>query len=243
MASDGFTMTDKTDKILCLYSGGTDSSVTAVLAAQRAKCVYLMTYRRFGLFAIDNSDNNLDRLRQRFPDVEFIHQVFSFEEQYRQITQHNRAAERKRFGLVTLSVCGSCRLAMHWRSILLCKEFGISLVYDGAARYAAKFPSENRFVFLDNVTAMYAENGITFETPAFDLDTQKLLFEERIASSSKIKGTARDIQPLCSQQVLFSRFADLYLSMYSFEDYERMLKPYYDEKIDFVRSQLRHALA
>jgi hypothetical protein len=236
-------MSDKADKILCMFSGGTDSSVAAVFAARRAKSVYLVTYRRFGLFGIERSTNNVDRLRQHFPDVEFIHEIVSFEEQYQQVVQHNRAADRKRFGLMTLSLCGLCPLAMHWRTILLCKEFGVSQVYDGSAQYMAKFPSQNKFIFIDNITLLYAEHGITFETPVFDLDTQKLLFEERIATANKIKGTARDIQPFCSQQVLFSRFADLYLSMYSFEEYERMLKPYYDEKIDFVRGQLRYALA
>lgn len=236
-------MADAVDKILCLYSGGTDSSTAVVMAARRAKCVYLITCKRFGLFAIESSGNNLDRLRQHFPNVEFVHQIVNFEEQYRQVVEHHRAADRKKYGLMTLSLCGLCPLAMHWRVVLLCKEFGISHVYDGSAKAMRKFPSQNKVIFLETITGMYKEFGIEFDTPVFDLDTQKALFQERIASSKRIKGTARDIQPLCSQQVLFSRFADLYLSMYSFEEYERMLKPYYDEKIDFVRGQLRNALA
>jgi hypothetical protein len=227
--------------ILVLFSGGSDSTMAAFLAAQRAKTVYMATFKRFGIFGIDKSQVNFQRLCARFPETEFIRIFDNFEKEYREVAYHDWLRDLWNYGFAPVSVCGICKLGMHWKAIQTCKERGIGVVYDGAAHAARKFPEQNKVVFLDSLTKLYGENGILYETPVYDVDTQRGLFEAKLTPAKTVKGTRKDIQPTCSQQILFASLASYYLSRHTFEEYEQKLKPLYDKKIDFLRRRISHA--
>jgi len=229
------------EKILCLYSGGSDSTLAALMAANLADTVYLVTYERFGLFASKRSTNNLLRLRKRFPNTQFIHMIVNFEKEYRRIAYSSFWSDRLKFGFIPLSVCGLCKLGMHWKTITLCRNHDVHVVYDGATKATEIFPAQNYTIMIEGLKRLYREHDIAYETPVYNLDTQKELFKEKLIPSDRIKGTAKDIQPLCSQQLLFVRFVDYYLSKHSFDKYVSDLKRYYDVKIDQLRELLINA--
>lgn len=229
------------NKILCLYSGGSDSTLAAAVAAKRADTVYLVTYERFGLFGSKRSANNLLRLRKKFPDTEFIHKIVNFENEYKRIAYGNYFADRLRFGFIPLSVCGLCKLGMHWKTIKLCRKYDIHIVYDGAIKATDIFPAQNYTIMLDELKKLYREHDIFYQTPVYNLDTQKELFKEKLIPAERVKGTSKDIQPFCSQQLLFVRFVNYYLNKYSFDKYVQDLKRYYDLKIGYLRELLNSA--
>ena len=70
---------------------------------------------------------------------------------------------------------------------------------------------------------------------------RRCCLRRRLAQSEKIKATPKDIQPMCSQQLLFSKFVSCYLNKYGFNEYERRLRDYYDVKLDYVRGELKSA--
>ena len=233
--------TAKPSKILCLYSGGTDSTVAALIAARKAKTVYLITYERFGLFSSKRSLNNVLRLRQKFPDVEFVYEIVNYEKEYRKVGYGSYISDLAKFGLIPLSVCGLCKLAMHWKTIQMCEKYDVRVVYDGSLKATEIFPAQNKTILLNDLKELYAEHGISYENPVYDMDTQKELAREKMMPSEKVKGTVRDIQPFCSQQLLFVRFVNYYLSKYSFEEYEQNLKEFYSAKVSCVREELKNA--
>ena len=230
----------KIDKILCLYSGGFDSTLAAYFAAKKAKVIYLITYERFGLFSSKRAVYNLLRLKKRFSHTKFIHKIVNFEREYRNISYNNFFSDLLNFGFITLSVCGLCKLAMHWKTIKLCKNYDLDVVYDGSNKTSEIFPAQNKYILLDALKGLYGEHSITYENPAYNLDTQKILFKEKMIPSDRLKGTIKDIQPFCSQQLLFARFANYYLNKYSFKKYEQKVKKYYDQKITYVKKQLEN---
>ena len=104
-------------KILCLYSGGTDSTLAAAIAAEKADTVYLVTYERFGLFASKRANKNLLALRNRYPDTEFVHGIENFEKEYKKMAYECCLADGFGNDFIGLSVCGSCKLGMHFKTI------------------------------------------------------------------------------------------------------------------------------
>ena len=70
------------DPILCMYSGGADSTLAAALAAHRTSKVLLLTLGRYGLFQPRRASHNAAYLRHRFPEVAFDHIFDDFDLEY-----------------------------------------------------------------------------------------------------------------------------------------------------------------
>ena len=232
---------EKSDTILVLFSGGVDSTLAAVIAAKRTKTIYLITYERFGLFGSEKAQYSIKRLKKKFPDVEFIHKIENIEKEYKKISCYNRISDMIKYGFATLTVCGFCKLAMHWKTMKLCKIYGVKIVYDGAIKATKVFPAQNKEIMINEMLKTYKEQGIDYKTPVYDMDTERMLYQEGLIASSKVKGTYKDIQPTCSQQLLFSRVVNYYLSKFSFEEYQEILKRFYSKKIGYLRRQLTNA--
>lgn len=228
--------------ILCLYSGGSDSTLAAALAAHRSSQVLLLTLKRFGLFEPKRAAHNAAYLKNHFPNVTFEHQFESFEEEYKLITYDIKFKVSGRYDLRNASMCGLCKLGMHWKTIKICKKMGIKTVFDGSIKSSRIFPEQNRLIMLEELEKLYRKNNIQYENPVFELDTQEQLFQMGIMPSSQIKGTSHDIQPYCSQQLLFAKYAEICLSQNTIEKYEENLASFYTEKIrlldlEFQRNQ------
>lgn len=225
--------------ILCLYSGGSDSTLAAALAAHRSSQVLLLTLKRFGLFEPKRAAHNAAYLQSHFPQVQFEHRFESFEEEYKLLAHDKKFQVGSKQDLRNASMCGICKLGMHWRTIKLCKELGITTVFDGSVKSSRIFPEQNRLIMLEELEKLYWKNGIQYENPVFELNTQEQLFQMGIMPSSQIKGTSHDIQPLCSQQLLFAKYAEICLAQGTVEQYEQNLSMFYTEKIRLLGEELK----
>ena len=177
----------KESDVAVMYSGGTDSTYTACLMADEFRQVHLLTFRRFGMFGLDNSDTNLAKLIERwgedkfvrprpFPKVDKVFRHLTYERYWRNLCRH---------GFFNLTTCGICKLAMHVRTIGYCLQHEIRYVRDGANRTMSIFPAQMQCV-LGKIRGLYQSLGIDYGNPVYDYDdSQGLSFGSRIFGTNQ----------------------------------------------------------
>ena len=239
-------------RAVVLYSGGTDSTLVAALAAESHDTVRLLTLRRLGIFHIDHSVVNVRKLREKYGHDRFAHHIIGIDRLFRKVSYSRYLPMLLRHGFFVLSTCGLCKLSMHIRAVIYCLENDIANVYDGANQGMITFPAQMKDVIVE-IRKMYARFGIRYESPVFDFDdpprmefgdrlvermypefapdrreeintTENKLYELGLAESPRLKGTRQDhmTQPRCFQFVLSNILID---SLY-------LSRHSYDEYVD-----------
>lgn len=157
------------NEAVVLFSGGTDSTLVAALAADEFERVHLVTCRRFGFRNINNASVNAGMLKDRFGSGKYYEETLNIDGLFKYISYENYFKNLYRFGFSLLSTCGLCKLAMHMRSIDYCLHNGICTVLDGANKGMSLFPAQMEPV-LEMLRAMYRKFGIEFSSPVFDME-------------------------------------------------------------------------
>ena len=115
------------DICVVLYSGGSDSTLAAANVAQEYEKVRLITYNRFGF--VETKKNvmvNFERLKLRFSPDKFEIKIIDINEFFKRIQYDNYAYFIQKYGEICMSICGLCKLAMHWKTILYCLDNSIT---------------------------------------------------------------------------------------------------------------------
>ena len=221
-----------------MYSGGADSTLAACRLAMRFPKVHLVTYMRFGFLQFDNPDVHFQRMQARFPDVTFTLNKIPQGNFYEEVEGHKRFRNLLKHGAMTSVPCGSCKLSMHWRTLLYCLENGIRYAADGAVHGNEQFAEQNENVMMKPLIDFYGEHGITLVHPVWEhgLDTEAALYDLGITDTPRIKRTRKDKQVICTQHILFAAFMRKYLAKHSFEEYEAETTEYLNGKLDHMRS-------
>lgn len=230
--------------VALLFSGGSDSTAAACLLARVFPKVHLITYQREG-FIEKISTDRVNRMRARFPQVEFIQHRVKYEKFYEEVESYKRFRNMLRYGQLTGVPCGPCKVAMHWRNLVFCQENGVKYAADGAATGNEWFAEQNPRILVDQLKEFYAEFGVTMLQPVFHegLSTEGVLFELGITDTEKIKRTRQDKQVVCSQQIMLAMYMRKYLVRHSFREYEDMSRDYLAGKMERVRELTREHLS
>ncbi len=224
-----------------LYSGGCDSTLAAAVNADRYEKVRLITYNRLGFFkARENAMINLERLKQKFGPDKFCLEIIDVNNAFKRIQYDNYIYYIKKYGPICMSICGLCKLAMHWQTILYCMERSIADVCDGAVKEMSVFPAQNKDIALENTIKLYGDFNINYYNPVYEIgkDVERTLYDMQIIPSRKHKLTDADKQVVCSQQILFAKFVKYYLSEHSWDEYVSNLHDFYSEKINDIRNEI-----
>ena len=159
-------------KVAILFSGGSDSTLTASIEQEKYDEIYLLSYWRKGISCIDNSKGHAEKLQQKYSNKKFIHHILDVDHLFKQLSYENFLTNIKKHRFFLLSTCGFCKLAMHVRTLQFCLEHNIKYVCDGANRNMYIYPfqrSEN----VELLREMYQEFGITYYNPVFDLPSEE----------------------------------------------------------------------
>jgi hypothetical protein len=228
-----------------LYSGGSDSSLAACLLAQSFPKVYLNTFTRYGFMATGLASIHFDRMVQRFPNTEFIHEVIPSGKMYEEIEKHDFFSSLREYGFMAFASCGHCKVSLHWRNLLFCLEKGIKFAADGAVVDAEEFAEQNPRILMPELKKFYRHFGVELVHPVYQegLSTEEALYDLGITEQAHIKRTAKDMQVICSQQIGFAMFMRTYLQWNSFEEYERTYRTYLKAKLDHITKLTEDYLA
>ncbi len=220
-----------------LYSGGSDSSLAACLLAQEFPTVYLNTFMRFGFMATGDSSVHYERMKERFPNTDFIHQVIPVGKFYTEVENHNYFSGLRKFGFMSAASCGLCKVALHWRNLLFCLAGDIRYAADGAVVDAEEFAEQNPRILMPELKSFYKDFGIELVHPVYQegLSTEESLYDLGITDQPHIKRTTKDKQVLCSQQIGFAMFMRTYLQWHTFKEYEKNYRTYLKTKLDHLR--------
>lgn len=151
-------------RVAVLFSGGTDSTCVAALMAEKYAEVHLLTFHEYATRNSPIPTKNIERLRACFPATTFMSAVFSVDGLVRHFSYENYFVNLWNHGWYVLATCGFSSLAWHLRTILYCKQKGITHVVDGLTRELMHFPGHMDTVIREFVK-LYERHGITYENP------------------------------------------------------------------------------
>ncbi|QDK40068.1 hypothetical protein DOM21_01060 [Bacteriovorax stolpii] len=155
--------------VAILFSGGTDSTLTAAMLQENFEKVHLVTYDRFGFHATDNTAVQTKALKEKYGEERFVHTFLNVDKLFQHVSYENYFENIKKHGLFNLSTCGLCKLSMHVRTIKYCIDNEVYFVADGANQAMTMEPAQMKPV-IDEMKRMYAHFGITYFNPVFEMD-------------------------------------------------------------------------
>jgi len=235
------------------YSGGTDSTASALLAKDIYKKVHLLTFDRgvaYGMASAQRPRTYSDRLIARFGPDKFCHRIISIREAFKRIFADSFQENLKIYGAHMMGlICPPCRIAMHTEGIIYNLENKIPVMIDGST---AEQAFEQSPEILQEYRKLDYEYGIKYSNPIYcagDKDVrQKLLYDNGISDHQKFRyamlgGTSDGLmfhktQPTC----VFSPFVGAYYRFLyhlfgNTEEQERR------QEVEFAKSRMPYARA
>ena len=240
------------DKSVCiLFSGGSDSSLTAYRMSLEFDRVYLLTYKHFGQIDIEKSRNSFAVLDRKFPG-KFIHSITDVSKMFLQI--YNRRYFRNLFKYKTLQLqftCFACQACFHVNTIIYCRKNNIHDVRDGAnTEYEEASPMQIPMV-KQEIKKLYADYGIIHDSPIYDEHENSRsdyqLFELGLRPQENIK----DDQEMYKKYQGYCRFMPggvLFLNYWKRcqgfpEKVQEKMKKHWLEEVQFFKSIIEQQLA
>jgi NH3-dependent NAD+ synthetase len=150
-----------------IFSGGTDSTCAAALAAAHFQRVHLLTYHELATRQSSPPQRNVASLRKRFPEVEFRVDYISVDRLVRHISYDRYWHYLRKHKALVLATCGFSTLSWHVRTIIYCLQHEIHSVSDGLTRELMHFPGHMDDV-IELFRALYGSFGIEYSNPVRD---------------------------------------------------------------------------
>jgi predicted subunit of tRNA(5-methylaminomethyl-2-thiouridylate) methyltransferase len=189
-----------TKKISLMYSGGLDSTMTALELGKLYDEVHLLTFRRgYGHWFVKWSHTRVDEMNKHFgKDI------------YRQIMGSSKALFKKIVidplgkdfikykGLFV--VCVGCKLAMHAMSVIYNLENNIKYVSDGSSK-ETDWMADQMKVTLEQYRLLHEKFGLVYSNPVYNYGTREKerekIAEAKLSTGKRFGDRDYGTQPLC----------------------------------------------
>jgi len=158
----------KENEISLMFSGGVDSTMTAIMLSRQYDKVHLLTYGNgYGHFRLDRTRRRAEELQQKISMDKFTHTLMPLKDLFEDITVRPFMGDYRRYGSAFIW-CMGCKLSMHALSILYNLEHGITRMSDGSSADTDEMV-EQMTISLRLTRDFYARYGICYENPVYNM--------------------------------------------------------------------------
>lgn len=188
----------KEDEIALMFSGGVDSTATAIMLAEKYKKVHLITYRNgYGHYYHHRTKKRVDELNKALGNP-FVYTLMSTKDYFDEIVVNSVLKDFKKYKSGFIWFMG-CKMAMHMRSAIYCMENGIKYMSDGSNEDTNEMV-EQMLVSLTLIRFFYEHYGIRFGTPVYEISRQEsrdLIKKLKLNMGIQVMDRHLCIQPTC----------------------------------------------
>jgi len=222
-----------------MFSGGLDSTVTALTLAGQYDKVHLLTYKRgYGHWFVGRSKVRVPELEKHLGRPVFTQFRASVRELFKKIVLASFVADFRRYKALFI-VCVGCKMAMHARSVIYNLEHGIPCVSDGTSEATAWMPDQMP-VTLAEYKRLHEDYGLSYSNPVYHFGTREkareTLREAGLSMGRRIADRDFGTQPICLFGDVITIFREfmkvgLPLKEQSIVDFMREKRPILDDYI------------
>ncbi len=188
----------KPNEIALMFSGGIDSTATAIALAEQYDKVHLVTYKNgYGHYYHHRTTDKVAELNAKLGG-KFVYTLISTKEHFDKILVSQVLKDYKEFKSGFIWFMG-CKMAMHMRSAIYCMENGLRLMTDGSNSDTNEMV-EQMLISLTMIRFFYESYGIDFGTPVYECtreESRKLISELGLPMGIKVMDRHLCIQPTC----------------------------------------------
>ncbi len=230
----------KKEEITVVFTGGKDSTLTAMLMCEQFKKVHLLTYVHSLSTHPERAVVNVKKLQNMFGKDKLTHEFISIDELSKKIYTSTYLHDLRKYKTYLAGCfCLACRQAMNTRTIIYNIENGIKFACDGSNR--TSFGLSQMEWIIKEIKKFYKDYGINFETPVYSVPRCDLeLLKKGIKSEKQQIFYGNDnTQGGCHGSNFHTFYLRLYyLPRYGREAHEKISSDYFREKLEFCRKYI-----
>jgi hypothetical protein len=159
-----------TKGISVLFSGGPDSTLSALKALEQAEAVHLLTFHHNKMGKIGKHRKVTAELKQIFGEK----RVIGYEEEINSLFNRfyfsgmwRRLIRYRTFYIPW--ICGACKLAMHVAAIRYNHAHNILATYDGGNIESSPYFVDQMDPYIDGIKDLYRFYGMQYECPVYNV--------------------------------------------------------------------------
>jgi len=234
--------------VALFFSGGADSTYSAVLLAQSYRRVHLLCFTHDGIANTHKPKINAERLMQRFGDRIIFH-VVDGNELWRRLYLSGFAADRKQYGgFLNTGACECCYLSWNAVAVVYCKRNDVTNLAVGIDRDHSGFMFSAGDEGIETMRQFHAGYGIRFFMPVYnEPETDVRLYEMGITAERNTKRpyqfyTTSTTQGTCEFGLGHRLYAQHAVVRHRPEERQARARAYFDDKLEVCRHYVAEAL-
>jgi hypothetical protein len=214
-----------------------------LLAAESKSEIHLLTYYRCCLKGFNPKNKNIQKLREKFRDVRFIHKEINVDGLFLDVARGNLLHDLKNHGLYIMALCAPCKISMHVRTAIYCLKNKINQVMDGA-NLEVRYDSFQRISGRSELERFYSKLGIKYSNPLCSSEkhfkrADYELYERGFTDIKDVKETVNDLQGSCCTVAVNDIYAmGFYEFFHSYDEFEGPTRSYFREKLDYYLPEI-----
>jgi len=221
-------------KASILFSGGIDSTYTAMKLTDQYDQIYLLTYSNgYGHLHIDRTKKRYKELDKLFPG-KFKHEIINIKKIFEKIVIDSISKDMKKYSS-GFFWCFGCKLSMHTQTIIFNRNKGIKKTIDGSSADTKEMVEQSPFS-ISLIKKLYKEHSQSFNSTHYNIsreEKRKFLSKNNIRLGIKIFDRHIGIQPKCVPGELYYSSYILFNKLPLHKNKE--ISTFYNEKINHIK--------